>query len=508
MIIFALTSLLLGVLGGYILRKSIIEKQLGLSKNEAQKILEQSEIQAQAKKREIVLEGKDEVFKFRQETEKEIAERRKDLHLQEKRIRQKEESVDRRVESTENKEKAINEKIKDLERKVREAEEIKRAQLKKLEEISTLTLEQAKKVVIDLLQENLVHERGTKISEYEQNLKEEKEKIARNILTLAVQRYAAGHIAEIAISVVQLPNDDIKGRLIGREGRNIRAIENLTGVNLIIDDTPETVSVSAFDPMRREIACKTINYLIADGRIHPAKIEEMLQRATEKIEKEIKEEGQAAVLEAGVLGIHPDIVRLLGRLKYRTSYGQNILRHSFEVSQICGFLASELGIDVPLAKRCGLLHDIGKAMTHDSEGSHVELGVEIATKYKENKTVIEAIAHHHETSSNHNFFTLLVQAADAVSAARPGARREDLENYVKRLQKLETLVSEFEGVEKCYAIQAGREVRVMISPEKINDDQMKILAHDICQKIESDLSYPGQIKVNLIRESRASDYAR
>lgn len=493
---------------GFLYRKKSAEQNIGSAENEAARIINDALKDAESKKKEIVLEGREEVLKFKGETEKELSERRKDVQRLERRVQQKEENLDKKMDSLENKEKSLESKSKSVEEKLREAEAVKKSQFDMLERISGFTAKQAKEYLLESLQDELVHEKAVKISLYEQKLKEESDKIARNILSLAIQRCAADHVAEATISVVPLPNDDMKGRIIGREGRNIRAIENLTGVDLIIDDTPEAITLSAFDPVRREIAKVALERLIIDGRIHPAKIEEMIEKARIDVERDIKETGQRTILQLGINNVHGEIVKLLGRLKFRTSYGQNVLKHSIEVANICGMLASELGLDSTLAKRAGLLHDIGKALDHEIEGSHVDIGVDVAKKYKESNDVIHAIHAHHGDIEPKTEIAFLVQAADAVSAARPGARRENLENYIKRLEKLESLASSFVGVESCFAIQAGREIRVMIKPEVINDESMIPLARSICKKIEAELTYPGQIKVNIIRESRAIDYAK
>jgi len=406
------------------------------------------------------------------------------------------------------KEQALATKTKQVEERLKEADSIKKSQFEMLERISGFTVEQAKEYLIKNLEDELVHEKAVKIMEIEQRMHEEAENSAREIISMAIQRCAADHVAEAAISVVPLPNDEMKGRIIGREGRNIRTIETLTGVDLIIDDTPEAITVSAFEPVRREIARVALEKLISDGRIHPARIEETIEKARREVEATIKQEGERAVIEASVNGIHPELIKLLGRLRYRTSYGQNVLKHSLEVAHLAGIMAAEIGLDQNIARRAGLLHDIGKALDHEIEGSHVEIGVEMARKYKENDVIVHAIHAHHADVEPKTYFDSIVQAADAISAARPGARRENLENYIKRLEKLEEVASSFNGVEKSYAIQAGREIRIMVKPEVIDDDAMVLLARDICQKIESDLEYPGQIKVNIIRESRAVDFAK
>ncbi|MBQ2671560.1 MAG: ribonuclease Y [Clostridia bacterium] len=507
-VIICIVVIVLGFCLGVIYRKLNAEKTIKSAEKEAEKIVSTAKEVAETRKKEVILEGKEEVHKFRNDTERELSERRKDIQRQENRILKKEENLDKKIENLESKESALNLKEKELESKYEEVEVIKEKQLKSLEKISGLSVSQAKSFLLESLQNELSHEKVLKIHEFEQQIKEECSEKAEKILALAIQRCSAEHVAEATISVVTLPNDDMKGRIIGREGRNIRAIENLTGVDLIIDDTPESITLSAFDPVRREIARVALERLIIDGRIHPAKIEEMVERARRDIEKEIKEAGQRASMQLGINNLHPEIVKLLGKLKYRTSYGQNVLNHSLEVAHLCSMMASELGLDSMLARRIGLLHDIGKALDHEIEGSHIELGVSIAKKYRENDEVIHAINSHHGDIEPKSAYDFILQAADTISAARPGARREDLQNYIKRLEKLENLVSSFDGVKNCYAIQAGREVRVMVNPEAINDDEMVLIARDICKKIETDLEYPGQIKVNMIRESRAIDYAK
>ena len=478
------------------------------AEHEAERIMQNSKELAETRKKEIIVEGKEEVHKFRIETEKELYEQRKDLQRQEKRIQQKEEILDKKSLNFEKQEQQIQSKLKSIDEKEREIDNLKKTQFDILEKISGFSTKQAKSYIIDSLQDELVHEKAVKILKYEQDLKENSEKKAKEILSTAIQRCAFDHSSEIMISVVPLPNDDMKGRIIGREGRNIRSIENLTGVDLIIDDTPEAITLSSFDPVRREIARISLERLIEDGRIHPAKIEETVAKVRVDIAKEIKEEGERAVIEARINHIHPELIKLIGRLKYRTSYGQNVLKHSLEVAHLCGIIAAELNLDAGLARRCGLLHDIGKALDHEIEGSHIDIGVDIAKKYNENSNVIHAIHAHHGDIEPKTEIALILQAADTISAARPGARRENLETYIKRLEKLETLVSSFTGVGKCFAIQAGREIRVMIKPDIINDDKMVFLARNICKKIESDLDYPGQVKVNIIRETRIVEYAK
>ena len=489
-------------------RKKIAEAEIGSAETEARRIVDEAVKEAEAKKKEIVLEGKDEVHQFRNETEKDLNSRRKEIQRQERRMQQKEETLDKKLDNIEKKEENVAKKLKQAEEKLEETESIKVKELEVLERLSGFTSEQAKEYLLSQLDAQLTHEKAVRIMDFEQKLHEESDKRARDIISLAIQRCAADHVAEAAVSVVPLPNDEMKGRIIGREGRNIRAIETLTGVDLIIDDTPEAITLSCFEPVRREIARIALEKLITDGRIHPARIEEMVEKARREVELTIKEEGERAVLEVGVNGIHHELVKLLGRLRYRTSYGQNVLNHSIEVALLSGMIASELGMDPTLAKRAGLLHDIGKALDHEIEGSHVEIGIDVAKKFKESEQIIHAIHAHHGDVEAKTVVACIVQAADAISAARPGARRENLENYIKRLQKLEEVASSFEGVERCFAIQAGREIRIMVKPEIVKDERMIPLAREICKKIEEELEYPGQIKVNIIRESRAADFAK
>ena len=498
----------IGVFAGIAIRKNSAEKEIGSAEEEAKRIVSDAIKSAEAKKKEVVLEGKDEIHRFRTESEKEISDRRKEVQRQERRIQQKEETLDRKLDNMEKKEEKVSKKLKETEAKLEEIETIKKSQFEMLEKISGYTAEQAKNYLLTQLEDELTHEKSVKIMEYTEQLKEEADDKARNIISLAIQRLAADQVAEATISVVPLPNDEMKGRIIGREGRNIRAIETLTGVDLIIDDTPEAITLSCFEPVRREVARIALEKLIADGRIHPARIEETIEKARREVEATIKHEGERAVLEAGIHNVHPEIVKLLGRLRYRTSYGQNVLNHSLEVSFLAGMMASELGLDPTVARRAGLLHDIGKSIDHEVDGTRIQIGVDIARKYKESDAVIHAIQAHHGDVEAKTIVACLVQAADALSAARPGARRENVENYIKRLQKLEEVASSFDGVERTFAIQAGREVRVMVKPEVVNDERMIPLAREICKKIEEELEYPGQIKVNIIRESRASDYAK
>lgn len=497
-----------GIFCGIAYRKSVAEKEIGSAEDEAKRIVAEAIKTAEAKKKEAVLEGKDEIHRLRNESEKEIADRRKEVQRQERRIQQKEENLDKKLDNLELKDEKLSVKLKEADEKLNEIETIKKSEFEMLEKISGYTAEQAKSYLLSQLEDELTHEKSVKIMEYTEQLKEEADDKARNIITLAIQRLAAEHVAEATISVVPITSDEMKGRIIGREGRNVRALETLTGVDLIIDDTPEAITLSCFEPVRREIARIALEKLIADGRIHPARIEEMVEKAKREVEATIKHEGERAVLEAGINNIHPEIVKLIGRLRYRTSYGQNVLNHSLEVSYLAGMMASELGLDPTIAKRAGLLHDIGKSIDHEIEGTHVQIGVDIARKYKESDAVIHAIQAHHGDVEAKTVVACIVQAADALSAARPGARRENVENFVKRLRKLEEVSSSFEGVENSYAIQAGREIRVMVKPEVVDDERMIPLAREICKKIEDELEYPGQIKVNIIRENRAIDYAK
>ena len=501
-------GLLIGAFIGSAFRKKIAEAKIGSAEEQAKKILEDSIRSAEAKKKEILVEAKDKAIEIRDETEQDLKERRKEIAKQERRLAQKEETLDSKTDAIEKKELRLAEKQQQAEALKQKIQEVYDEQLKVLERVSGITAEEAKAELLKKTESEIEHETALKISEYEARFKDEANEKARDILSLAIQRCAADHVSEVAISVVSLPNEEMKGRIIGREGRNIRTIETLTGVELIIDDTPEVITISGFDPVRREVARLALEKLIADGRIHPARIEEMVEKAQKEVENTIKQAGEKAIFETGVHGLNPELVRLLGRLKYRTSFGQNALRHSIEVALLSGNMADEMGVDSTLAKRAGLLHDIGKALTQEAEGSHIQLGVEVAKKYKESQDVIHAIEAHHNDVDPRTTVAFIVQAADAISAARPGARREDVENYIKRLQKLEEIAGGFDGVEKTFAIQAGREVRVMVKPEMINDDRMKILAREIAQKIEGDLDYPGQIKVNVIRESRTIDYAK
>ncbi len=510
-IVFGVSAVVLAIAGfftGSAFRRKSAEKAIGSAEEEAKRILNDAMRTAETRKKETLIEAKDEVHQLRQETEKELRERRAEVQRQEHRLQQKEESLDRKIDNLEAKEEKMAARSKEIEDRMAECEQIKRSQLDMLEKISGLSKEQAKSELLTALDGELEHEKAIKIHEFEQQTKDESDRLAKEIVSHAIQRCAADHSSEMTVSVVALPNDEMKGRIIGREGRNIRAIENATGVDLIIDDTPEAITVSSFEPIRREIARVTLERLIVDGRIHPARIEETVAKATADVEAVIKQEGERAMIESGVANLHPELVKLLGRLHFRTSYGQNVLNHSLEVCHLSGLLAAELGADVTLAKRAGLLHDIGKAIDHEQEGSHIQLGVEAAKRYHESEAVVHAIHAHHGDVEAKTVVACIVQAADAISAARPGARRENIESYIKRLEKLEEIANSFEGVEDCFAIQAGREVRIIVKPEVISEDKMTIIAHNIAQKIENELEYPGQIKVNLIRENRAVDYAK
>lgn len=474
----------------------------------ADALIENAEHEAEAKKKEALVEAKDEIYKLRQDAEKEIRDRRSEISKQEKRIHQKEENLDKKIDSLEKKEETLQTRLREADAIKEESEAIRQRQLDELERISELTREQAKEYILHMLEEELVHDKAVKVAAYEQQVKEDCEEKARSFISLAIAKCAADQVSEAAVSVVALPSDEMKGRIIGREGRNIRTLETLTGVDLIIDDTPEAITLSCFDQVRREIARIALERLIADGRIHPSRIEEMVEKAKREVEHKIKQEGERAILETNVHGVNHELIKLLGRLKFRTSYRQNVLTHSIEVAQLCGVLAAEIGVDVNLAKRAGLLHDIGKALTSEVEGSHVQIGVDVCRKAHENPEVLHAIEAHHNDVEPRTAIACIVQAADAISAARPGARSENYENYIKRLEKLEEICKSYKGVEKCYAVQAGREIRVMVQPEIINDEKMVLVARQIAQQIEDEMEYPGQIKVNLIRESRTVDYAK
>ncbi|MBE6804823.1 MAG: ribonuclease Y [Ruminococcaceae bacterium] len=510
-ILAVVSAVVFGVIGfaiGNLYRKKVAEAKIGSANEEALRIVNQAVQTAESKKKEAILEAKDEIHKLRSEVDKELRERRAEVQRQENRINQKEENLDKKTENLEKKEEILAEKLKSADAKMEEVEMLKRSQLEMLEKVSGYSKEQAKALLMQELDEQLTHEKALKIMDFEQRTRDESDNLAREIISGAIQRCAADHAAEATVSVVALPNDEMKGRIIGREGRNIRTLETITGVDLIIDDTPEAITVSSFDPVRREVARLTLEKLIQDGRIHPARIEEMFEKSKREVEHTIKQTGERAVVDAGVNGVHPELVKLLGKLKYRTSFGQNVLNHSLEVSYIAGLMAQELGADVKQAKRAGLLHDIGKALDREFEGTHIDLGVEAAKKYKENDKVVHAIQAHHGDVEAKTIVAVLVQAADAISAARPGARRENVQNYIKRLEKLEEIATSFEGVEKSFAIQAGREIRIMVNPDQVSDEKMVIVARDIAKKIEDELEYPGQIKVNIVRENRVIDFAK
>lgn len=501
-------GLVVGAVIGVLYRKKIAEARVGVAEERAGKIVEDAVKDAEAKKKEILLEAKEDSIRTKNELEKEVRDRRNELQRNERRLFQKEEALDRKVEALEKKEEHMTAKLEELEQQKEEARELRTKQLQELERISGLTTEEAKNYILATVENDVKHEATLLIKEVESKAKMEADRRSREIVANAIQRCAVDHVAETTVSVVQLPNDEMKGRVIGREGRNIRALETLTGIDLIIDDTPEAVILSGFDPIRREIARLALEKLIVDGRVHPSRIEEMVEKARKEVDVIIRDEGEAATLDTGVNGLHPELVKLLGKLKYRTSYGQNVLKHSIEVSHLAGLMAAEIGVDVTLAKRAGLLHDIGKSVDHEMEGSHVSIGVGLLKRYKEGRLVINAVEAHHGDVEPQSIVAVLVQAADAISAARPGARRETLESYIKRLQKLEEIADNFKGVEKSFAIQAGRELRIVIIPEDVNDEGMTLLAREIAKKIEEELEYPGQIKVNLIRETRAVEYAK
>jgi len=493
---------------GIVYRKRVSEREISSAEAEATRIINEAIRSGESRKKEMLLEAKDEIHKSRTEHEKDIKERRNELTKQERRLQQKEETLDKKAENFEKKEEEMARRLEEVAKLKEETESVKKAHLATLEQISGLSQEQAKQFLLKTVEEEVRHETAMKIKEIEQEMKDECDEKAREILSIAIQRCAADHAAEATVSVVPLPNDEMKGRIIGREGRNIRTLETITGVDLIIDDTPEAITVSSFDPVRREIARLALEKLIVDGRIHPTRIEDCVEKARKDVDRTIREEGERACFETGVHGLNPELVKILGRQKYRTSYGQNVLNHSIEVAHIAGLMAAELGVDVTLAKRAGLLHDLGKSIDHEVEGSHIQLGADLARKYKENPVVINAIEAHHGDVEPTNVISVLIQAADAVSAARPGARRENVENYIRRLQKLEELTGGYPGVEKAYAIQAGREVRIMVKPEEVTEDNMILLARDIAKQIEAELEYPGQIKINVIRETKAVEYAK
>lgn len=506
--IAAVAGIALGAIIGFLVRKLIAEKTIKSAEIEAQRIVDEAKKGAEAVKKESVIEAKEEAHKIKNEAEREAKERRKEITRTENRLTQKEEHLDKRIDNLDKKEEQLNAKIKENTLLTEEIERLKAEQGTLLQKISGMTMEEAKQELLDRAEVEARHEMAMRLSDIEQEYKERSEDLARDIISLAIQRCASDSVSEATVSVVDLPNDEMKGRIIGREGRNIRAIEALTGVDLIIDDTPEAITVSTFDPIRREVARLSLEKLIADGRIHPSRIEEMVEKSRKEVDAIVKREGEQATFETGIHGINPELVKILGRLKFRTSYGQNALKHSIEVAHISGMIAYELGVDATLAKRAGLLHDIGKAMNHEVDGSHVQIGVDLAKKYKESKEVIHAIEAHHGDVEPKTFIAVIVQAADAISAARPGARRENLENYIKRLQRLEEIANSFEGIEKSFAIQAGREIRIMVKPEEVNDDDMVFIAREIAKKIESELEYPGQIKINMVRETRVHDFAK
>ena len=507
-VIGAVVGIAVGVIVGILIRKFIGENKIGSAEREAKRILEEAEKEAETMRKEAVLGAKEEILRQRNEAERELKERRSEVTRQERRIAQKEEALDKKTETVERKSEQLDRKMKECDVVREQISEVLQQHLALLEQLSGLTAEEAKDELISRVEADARHELAQRLIELEEQFRDEADERAKNILSLAIQRYAADHVSEATISVVAIPSEDMKGRIIGREGRNIQKLETLTGVELIIDDTPEAITLSGFDPVRREVARIALERLIADGRIHPTRIEEMVEKAQKEVDVSIKQAGEKAVFEVGVRGINPELIRLLGRLRYRTSYGQNVLQHSIEVAFLAGMMADELGVDSTLARRAGLLHDIGKAFPHDVEGSHVEIGVNAVKKYKESKDVIHAIEAHHGDVEARTIIAVLVQAADAISAARPGARREDMENYIKRLEKLEEIAVGFTGVEKAYAIQAGRELRVLVRPEDVNDDGMQVIAREMAAKIKEEVKYPGQIKIHVIRESRAVDYAK
>ncbi|WP_335617857.1 ribonuclease Y [Clostridium formicaceticum] len=508
MILIVLVAAIVGCLIGYFIRKNIAEGKINSAEELAKKLVEEAEKDAETSKKEILLEAKEEVHRLRNEFDRESRERRNELQKIERRLIQKEETLDKKSDVLEHKDEKLNRKLKELEEQEQEIQQLYEKEVQKLEELSGLTSLEARELLLNDIEKEIKHEAAIMIKDIETKAKEDAEKKAKEIITYAIQKCAADHVAETTVTVVQLPNDEMKGRIIGREGRNIRTLETLTGIDLIIDDTPEAVILSGFDAIRREIARLALEKLIVDGRIHPARIEEMVEKAKREVDNIIKEEGEQATFDTGVHGLHPELIKLLGRLKYRTSYGQNVLKHSIEVSYLAGIMAAELGVDVKLAKRAGLLHDIGKAVDHEIEGTHVEIGMELLRKYKESKEVIHAMSTHHGDYEPETIEAVLITAADAISAARPGARRETLESYIKRLEKLEEIANAYDGVEKSFAIQAGREIRIMVKPEQYNDEEIVVLARGITKRIESELEYPGQIKVHVIRETRAIEFAK
>ncbi len=507
-ILVAVGTLAVGIVAGILIRKKVAESKIGSAMQEAKRLIEEGAKVAETKKKEALIEAKEEIMRSNKEFEREIKERRSEISRLERRCASREEALDKKIENIERKEETLDKKIKENNELTDRIEQLRLKQIERLEAISGYTAEEAKREIISQIEEEAKHSAALRLVEIEERLKEVADDKAKNIISLAIAKCASEQVAEATISVVPLPNDEMKGRIIGREGRNIRAIETLTGVDLIIDDTPEAITLSGFDPVRREVARLTLEKLISDGRIHPTRIEELVEKSKKEVEASIKQAGERATFDTGIHGIPADLVKILGRLKYRTSYGQNVLMHSIEVSLLSGVMADELGVDSTLAKRAGLLHDIGKAMTHETEGSHVQIGVELARKYKESDEIIHAIEAHHGDVESRSVIAFIVQAADAISAARPGARRENVENYIKRLQKMEELAESLPGVEKSFAIQAGREIRIMVKPEMISDTDMVLVAREIAKKIEAELKYPGQIKVNVVRESRAVDYAK
>jgi conserved hypothetical protein YmdA/YtgF len=511
-VVSVIVSFLIGAVIAFFLgvqyRKKVAETELGSAEEEAKRIVSDAIKAAESKKKEALVEAKDEIHRIRNETDKDLKERRAEVQRMERRAQQKEESLEKKTDRMEKKEEEIGAKLDDADAKLEEAERIKKHQFEMLEKISGLSTQQAKDYLLSSLDQELLHEKAVRVTNMEQNVRDESDQFARKIIAQAIQRVASDHVAEITVSVVPLPSDEMKGRIIGREGRNIRALETLTGVDLIIDDTPEAITLSSHDPVKREVARLALEKLIQDGRIHPSRIEEMVEKSKKEVELKIKQDGERALLETGVHGLNPEIVKLLGRMRYRTSYGQNVLEHSIEVANLAGVMAAELGAEVNQAKRAGLLHDIGKSLTHKIEGSHVQIGVDVLKRYKESAAVIHAVEAHHNDIEPQTIVACLVQAADAISAARPGARRENIENYIKRLEKLEEITNSFNGVEKSFAIQAGREIRVMIKPDIISDSELVLTAREICKKIEAELEYPGQIKVHCIRENRAVEYAK
>ncbi|MGI6174232.1 MAG: ribonuclease Y [Christensenellales bacterium] len=507
-IVSVLIALAAGLAGGFLYRQNVMEKKIGRTEEFAKNLLDEATHKAEEKKKESILEAKEEIIRLKSELDKEVRDRRSEVSRLEKRVNQREETLDKKMDNLETREESLNQKYKQAQALEDEAQALHDRQQQELERISNMTLEEARQVLLTRIQKDAYHDAAIMVREIESRAKEEGDKKARDIIASAIQRCAADHVAETTVSVVALPNDDMKGRIIGREGRNIRALETATGVDLIIDDTPEAVIISGFDPVRREVARIALEKLITDGRIHPARIEELVEKAQKEVDNQIREAGEQAVFETNLHGIHHELVKMLGRMRYRTSYGQNVLKHSIEVSHLAGIMAAELGADVQLAKRAGLLHDIGKSIDHEVEGTHVSIGAEIAKKYRETDAVIHCIMAHHNDVEPQSVEAVLVQAADAVSAARPGARRESIENYIKRLEKLEEIADSFEGVEKSFAIQSGREVRIMVKPEDVNDAGTFIFAKEVCKRIEQEMEYPGQIKVNVIRETRAVDFAK